>query len=110
MTRYSKMFHLGALTTAAALVIVTTTDALAQSPRNCGPREVVVTRLAEGYGETRQAIGLAANAALMEIFASTETGSWTITVTLPGGLTCLMASGQSYEALSEPLPARGIPS
>ena len=34
-----------------------------------------------------------------------ESGSWTITVTMPTGMTCLMASGQSYEALAEALPA-----
>ena len=79
----------------------------AQQTRNCAPRDVVVSRLAEGYGETRQSIGLGANNSVIETYASDETGSWTITVTMPGGLTCLVASGQAFERLTEALPARG---
>jgi hypothetical protein len=68
------------------------------------PREVVVGRLAEKYGESRQSIGIGGQGVVMETFASTESGTWTITVTMPNGMTCLMASGQSYEALAEALP------
>lgn len=107
MTRTSKILHLGALTAAAALWICTASDAFAQSNRNCGPREVVLDRLAQGYGETRQSMGLGANNAVIEVFASDETGTWTITVTTPNGLTCLVASGQSFETLAEALPAKG---
>lgn len=92
---------------AAALTLMTTSLASAQQSRNCGPREMVVNRLAEGYGETRQSMGLGANNAVIEVFASQESGSWTITVTSPGGVTCLIASGQAYEALAEALPAKG---
>lgn len=107
MHRTMKILHLGALTAAAALYIASTTDASAQNSRNCGPREVVLDRLAQGYGETRQSIGLGANNAVVEVFASQDTGTWTITVTTPNGLTCLVASGQSFETLAEALPAKG---
>ncbi len=105
MNRTLKIFHLAALTAAAAVLLATTTDVAAQE-RNCGPREVVVTRLAEGYGETRQSIGIGANNAVVEVFASAESGSWTITVTAPGGMTCLIASGQAFEELAEALPVK----
>ncbi|AXI41496.1 hypothetical protein [Sulfitobacter sp. SK011] len=104
MNRTVKILHLAALTAAAALFLATTTDVAAQTSRNCGPREAVVTRLAEGYGETRQSMGIGANNAIVEVFASDQTGSWTITVTAPGGLTCLVASGQAFEELAEALP------
>jgi hypothetical protein len=107
MKRSSKILHLGALTAAAALYIASTSDVAAQNARNCAPRESVVDRLAEGYGETRQSMGLGANNAVIEVFASAETGTWTITVTTPNGLTCLVASGQSFETLAEALPAKG---
>lgn len=67
----------------------------------CAPRAQVVEKLAEKYGETRQGIGLGSNNQMMEIFASAETGSWTITVTTANGLTCLVASGQAFETLAE---------
>lgn len=86
----------------SALILLTTT-AFAQG-RNCGPRDAVAARLAEGYGETRQSIGLGANNAVIEVWASDETGSWTITVTQPNGLACLVASGQAFERLTEELP------
>ena len=90
---------------AAALAALFACPAYAQ--RNCGPRDDVRARLAEGYGETRQAVGLVSNGALMEIYGSLETGSWTLTLTQPNGLTCLMASGQSLEVTQEALPAQG---
>ena len=74
---------------------------------NCAPRDTVVQRLAEGFGETRQSIGLGDNNSVVEIFASKESGTWTITVTMPNGITCLVASGQAYEELAEALPAKG---
>lgn len=72
-----------------------------QGARNCGQREMVLQRLASRYGESRQSIGLGSNNQVVEVFASLETGTWTITVTTPAGQTCLVASGQSFETLSE---------
>lgn len=107
MTRTAKILHLAALTAAAALFIVSTTQASAQAQPNCGPRDAVIKKLAEGYGETRQSVGIGSNNAMVEVFASDETGSWTILVTQPTGLTCLVASGQSFEQVAEALPAMG---
>ena len=104
MTRTSKILHLGALTAAAALFAAT--DVFAQT-RNCAPRDAVVERLAEGYGESRQSMGLGANNSVIEVFASEETGTWTITMTSPNGITCLVASGQSFESVAEALPTKG---
>ncbi len=72
--------------------------------RNCAPRADVLQRLAETYGETRRGIGIARQGAVMELFASDQSGSWTITVTLPDGMTCLVASGQAYEQMVDALP------
>ena len=107
MNRLGKMFRLGVLTAASVVYLVTTTDVAAQTGRNCAARETVVERLATGYGETRQSVGLGSNNAVVEVFASAETGTWTITVTVPGGPTCLVASGQSFEAVADVLPAKG---
>ncbi|MFU8865971.1 MAG: hypothetical protein ACNA7O_18840 [Rhodobacterales bacterium] len=79
----------------------------AQGASHCAPRERVIDRLASTYGETRRAMGLGANNAVIEVFASTDSGSWTITITLPSGMTCLVASGQAYEALGGVLAAPG---
>jgi hypothetical protein len=81
----------------------------AQAAPQCGPRAAVLAHLAETYAETRQSIGLAANNMVMEVFASRESGSWTITVTTAEGVTCLVATGQGFEPVAEELPARGEP-
>ncbi|WP_108813915.1 hypothetical protein [Loktanella sp. Alg231-35] len=70
---------------------------------SCAEHSTVVERLAERYGEIRQTIDLARDNSVVEVFASMDTGSWTITVTRPGGQTCLAAAGQAYQYLNEPL-------
>ena len=82
-------------------------SATAQMRAACGDRDTVVNRLSSTYGETVQSMGLGANNGIFEVFASDDTGTWTITVTMPNGRTCLLASGQAFEALQDALPAGG---
>jgi hypothetical protein len=71
---------------------------------NCSDHETMVRHLAEGWGESRQSIALDAANAVVEIYASAETGTWTLVVTEPGGPSCMIASGHAFEMLAEPLP------
>jgi len=84
--------------------MVTAGPLMAQS-QNCGPHEAVVQRLAERYGESRQIIAMTADQSVMEVFASAETGSWTVTITRAGQPTCLVAAGQNYQTVEEALPS-----
>ncbi|MBS4010073.1 MAG: hypothetical protein KGZ72_04885 [Roseovarius sp.] len=86
--------------------------ALAHAPAQaqsgqCAPRDRVVERLADAYGETRHSMGLGANNMVVEVFASDTSGSWTITVTGSDGVTCLVASGQAFEATADTAPKPG---
>ena len=87
----------------ATVLALTALPASAQN-RMCAPRDTIIERLASGWGESRQSMALAADNTVVEVFASQTTGTWTITVTQPGGLTCLVASGEAYQYLAEPLP------
>lgn len=107
MNRAKKILNLAALTAGSVAYLVATTEASARNARTCGPRDNIVERLAEKYGETRQSIGLGANNDMIEVFASAQTGSWTITVTSATGVTCLVAAGQAFEQVAEALPAEG---
>lgn len=91
----------------AGFLLAAATLVDAQQLEHCAPRDAVVERLAAKYGETRQSMGLGSNNAVMEVFASIESGSWTITVTMTNGMTCLVASGQAFEELAEVLPPKG---
>jgi hypothetical protein len=65
---------------------------------DCGPRNLVIERLASKFGETRRGIGMGMRGGrVVEVFASEASGTWTITVTLPDGRTCLIASGRDWE-------------
>lgn len=95
------------MTIGLGVMVLAAQKVAAQQTRNCAPRDTVIERLADAYGETRQAIGLGSRGVLIETFASGETGTWTITATMPDGMTCLVASGQSFETLAEALPPAG---
>jgi len=78
----------------SAAVLVSPVPVAAQSM--CGARDAVVDMLGARYGETVRSVGLAGTNRIVEVFASDETGSWTIVVTNAAGVTCLVASGQHY--------------
>ena len=105
LERSEMKLKVAALALAAAAILPTASAAQGQ---NCSTRDQVVERLSSKYGESRQSIGMAPKGRVVEVYASHETGTWTITVTMPNGITCLVASGQSYEALDEPVEPAGI--
>jgi hypothetical protein len=78
-------------------------------PLPCAPRGDVVARLADSFGETRRAIGLGAGGRVVELYASEASGSWTILVTLPTGLACLLAAGEAFEASPPAAASPGDP-
>ncbi len=75
----------------------------------CAPHDVVTTSLATEFGEARRSIGLAQDNTVMELFAAADSGTWTLTVTMPNGMTCLVAAGNNFEATQDALPAKGDP-
>jgi hypothetical protein len=93
----------------ALLLMLAPLSSPAQAGAQCAPRDTVLGQLGQTWGETRHGMGLAANAGVMELFANPDTGSWTITVTLPDGMTCLVASGQAFEATADDASAQGDP-
>ena len=90
------------------LAAVLAATQIAHSAPQCDSREAVTALLADRYAETRSAVGIAGQAAVMELYASDETGTWSITMTLPDGIMCLMASGSNYEVVTED-PSSGDP-
>jgi erythromycin esterase-like protein len=85
---------------AVAGVALSPASGLAQTGRACAARTQVVERLAERFGETLQSVGVDAGGGLVELFASRDTGTWTILATNPDGSTCLVASGSTWESLA----------
>lgn len=84
----------GVLALAAALTIAAL-PAAAQAPQQCAAREAVLEKLSSSYHEEPVSIGVTATGSLLEVLASPE-GSWTIIITVPGGPTCLVSSGEGW--------------
>lgn len=62
----------------------------------CAAHGDVVRKLADRFGETRTGIGLHKSDAVVEVFSSAETGTWTIVVTDVAGKSCLLATGRRW--------------
>jgi len=89
-----------------ALILMIATPAQAQML--CGERDAVTQSLTGVHGETLRGIGLAHEGAVVEVWAA-EDGAWTITVTLPAGVTCVIGSGEAYQSLDGVAPVEGDP-
>ncbi len=74
----------------------------AQAQAMCGERRAVVADLEKTYSEAPVSIGLASNGAVIEVLAS-PSGSFTIILTQPNGISCVMAAGENWEDLPKRL-------
>ena len=73
----------------------------AQAQMACGKRAQVVKMLESRNAETPVSVGLAANGAVVEVFATVDGTSWTILMSMPDGRTCLMAAGESWMSVTQ---------
>lgn len=69
----------------------------------CNTRPAIIKFLSDKHSEAPVQMGLTAGGSVLEVLAS-ESGSWTIIITMPNGVSCYMASGQAWEAIK---PIRG---
>ncbi|MBO9476186.1 hypothetical protein J7382_01440 [Shimia sp. R11_0] len=78
----------------------------------CGPREIVVERLENHYSEGRSAAGLQGNSgnkvAILEIFSSDTTGTFTVILTNAEGMSCILAAGTDWFQHAPDLRPAGI--
>lgn len=81
----------------AAALIAAVPSVAAQTV--CGTRDVVLKQLSSDFQEAPVGIGVAANGAVVELLTSTA-GTWTLIVTTPKGPTCLMGTGEGWQALN----------
>ena len=84
---------------ALAVGVSITTPALAQN-QACAKRAELINHLASKFQEARVAIGVADNGNLMEVFTTKDGATWTIAMTTPSGMTCLIATGQNWESVA----------
>lgn len=73
----------------------------------CGDRERIASSLESQFAEKPVSFGLTESGGVFEVFVS-PAGSWTILVTVPGGKSCYLASGEGWENLPKALQGSKI--
>ncbi len=80
--------------------------ATAQAQMVCGERGSVVSGLEKNFSEAPVSMGLSSNGSIVEIFASPD-NTWTIVMTKPDGMSCVLMAGEDWESLPTQLAGIG---
>ena len=67
----------------------------------CGAHRAVSDNLKKSYAEAPVSMGVTTGGGVIEVYASPE-GTWTLVITQPNGMSCLIAAGQDWEELPKP--------
>lgn len=74
----------------------------------CGPREEIVTYLADKYQEVRRGAGLSSATRVVELWSSAQTGSFSILLSYSNGIACVLATGSNWSDAA-PFDAAVVP-
>jgi len=69
----------------------------------CHSRADLTEMLEQKFAEQPSALGVQADGQLVEVFAAKDGASWTIVLTRPDGWSCIVAVGQHWESLPNPI-------
>ena len=89
---------IGAIVLFLALVLGAGTSARAQSV--CMAHTDLANQLDSRFSETPIAIGLAGNNVVLEVFSNGDGSTWTMVLTRPDGMSCVLATGEGWETLN----------
>ena len=93
-------FRLTAAAGAFFMLAACATPALAQpAPQPCDARDRVLAHLATKYREVPVGVGITNRGGMLEVLTTADGGTWTIIVTLPNGISCMVASGEGWRTL-----------
>ncbi len=87
------------ITGAVALAFAVTLGAPDAGAVECAERGFIVKQLDKKFKEGRIATGIMAKHGLMELYVSKDTGTWTVLLTSPRGLSCVIAAGENWESM-----------
>lgn len=90
---------------AISLGMAATSPAFGQS-QTCMKRVDLVRQLADRFQEAPIGLGIADNGSAVEVFVNPDGATWTLTMTMPNGLTCLLATGEHWENVLRKMPDR----
>jgi hypothetical protein len=89
----------GRVLCATALVLAVASPAMA-APK-CLPHTDIAKLLDARYSEGRVAGGVANGGGLIEVFSTGDGATWTIVVTNPQGVSCVLSAGEDWHSKSK---------
>ncbi len=79
----------------------------AKAQMACGARNEFVQSLEKGFAETPISVGLGSNGSVIEVFSS-DTGTFSILMTSPNGLSCFLIAGDRWEDKLRSVPPTSL--
>ncbi len=76
-------------------------SASSQQQGPCDSRDRVIALLGERYDEAPIALGVTHSGGLVEVLTDTTGWTWTIIVTSPEGLSCMVLSGEGWRPVQQ---------
>lgn len=86
------------LLTCGAFWLGISSPAWAQVP--CDKRSNVLAHLKSKYQENPIAIGLSNTGGVVELITADDGKTWTLIISTPNGMACLIAAGESWESIT----------
>ncbi len=87
------------LLVAGAALVVTASTASAEP--QCNTRDSVIKQLSDKYREAPVAVGVTHNGGLIEVLSTGEGKTWSIIITSPQGMSCLVAAGEGWRIIEQ---------
>lgn len=80
-----------------AILLFVGPPSIAAAQMFCVARTDMLEHLAAEYGEQLAEVKMIENYGLVELLRSPSNGTWTIILTRPGGISCVLATGEGLE-------------
>ncbi len=81
-----------------AILLLAGPPSIAAAQTFCVDRAAMLERLASEYGEQLAEVKMIKDYGLVELLRSPNKGTWTIILTRPSGISCVLATGEGLEA------------
>lgn len=82
-----------------ALIIIFFTTSAVFAQNQCNERDKVLSLLINKYKEAPVAVGVTNTGGLVEVLSTSDGDTWTIIVTTPQGISCLVAAGEGWRQI-----------
>ncbi len=93
------------LVSATAVAVLVAPGMAVAAPMACSARTDVLTTLATNYHQQLSSMALTSDGRLLEILKSRDATTWSILITTPKGVSCVIAAGENWlELINRSIP------